>query len=207
MDSLIYIIIGINVLVSYYAWKNPAFFHRFSLNPYNIVRNKEYERIITHAFLHGSRMHLFINMIVFWSFGKGLLFFIDLFFDFSPVVLFLILYFGAIIASSVYTISKNKDNINYNAVGASGATSAVVFAFIFFAPWHMLYLFAIIPVPGIVFGVFYLIYSYKMAKKAADNIGHDAHFWGAVFGFLFFMVIKPELISFFINQLTNFNGF
>ncbi len=203
-DYIIYIIIGINVLASYYGWKNPAFFERFTLNPYQIVKNKEYERVITHAFLHGSRLHLFINMIVLWSFGQGLIVFIEAFFDISHVMLFLALYFGAIVVSSLYSISKHKNNINYNAVGASGATSAVVFACIFFAPWHMLYLFAIIPVPGIVFGVFYLIYSYKMAKKAADNIGHDAHFWGAVFGFLFFMVIKPELLQIFMNQLTNF---
>lgn len=203
-ESVIYILIGINVLVSYYGWKNPRFFYRFTLKPYNVVRNKEYERIITHAFLHGGRMHLFINMIVLWSFGQGLLTFIDLFFNTSPVLLFLILYVGAIVVSSLYSISKHKDDADYNAVGASGATSAVVFACIFFAPWHMLYLFGVIPVPGIVFGVFYLIYSYKMAKKATDNIGHDAHFWGAVFGFLFFLVIKPELLSFFVYQLTNF---
>lgn len=204
MDTIIYIIIGLNVIISYYAWKNPNIFRRYCLNPYNLIRNKQYDRIITHAFLHGSWTHLIINMLVLWSFSLALLQYINHFFNVSEVLIFLILYFGAIIASSIYSIMKNKDNINYNAVGASGATSAVVFACIFFNPWHKLYFFGVLPIPGIIFGVIYLIYSYRMAKKSSDNIGHDAHFWGAVFGLFFFIIIKPGLLNFFLNQLTNF---
>lgn len=204
MDIIVYILIGLNVLISYYAWGNKSVFYRYCLNPYTIIRNKQYDRIITHAFIHGSKMHLFVNMIVLWSFGVALVQYIDIFFDIAPVILFLLLYFGAIVISTISDISKHKDNYNYNAVGASGATSAVVFACIFFAPWHMLYFLGIIPIPGIVFGVFYLFYSYRMAKKGTDNIGHNAHFWGAIFGLVFFILIKPSLLKVFIFQLTNF---
>jgi membrane associated rhomboid family serine protease len=105
--------------------------------------------------------------------------------------------------SSIYTIIKHKDDSNYNAVGASGATSAVVFASLVFDPWHLIYFFGVIPVPGIVFGVLYLFYSYRMGKKGQDNIGHDAHFWGAIFGLLYPLIVKPQLISYFFNQLIN----
>ncbi len=204
MDPFLLILIGLNVLVSMYAWRNEKFFRRFCMNPYSLVRNNQFDRIITHAFLHGGQMHLFINMIVLWSFGTALLIYIDIFIEFNKYLIFTVLYLGAILASSISDIVKHKDNYQYNSVGASGATSAVVFACIFFAPWHMLYFFGIIPIPGIVFGLIYLIYSYRMAKTAKDNIGHDAHFWGAVFGFVFFIVVKPDLFKLFINQLLNF---
>jgi membrane associated rhomboid family serine protease len=80
-------------------------------------------------------------------------------------------------------------------VGASGAVSAVVFTYILFDPLGKLTLFPIpIGIPSIIFGVLYLIYSAYMGKKNIDNIGHDAHFWGAVFGFVFTIALKPELI-------------
>ena len=204
MDTLLFIIVALNIGLSYYAWQKPNIFMRYCLNPYDIIHKKQFERIISHAFLHSGWMHLAINMLVLWSFGTALLQYIDFFFEGGTIPIFLILYFGAIIASSINDIAKNKNDYTYNAVGASGATSAVVFACIFFAPWHKLYFFGIIPIPGIVFGLAYLFYSYRMAKKAADNIGHNAHFWGAVFGFFFFPVIKPGLIEFFINQLIKF---
>ncbi|MDY0315521.1 MAG: rhomboid family intramembrane serine protease, partial [Bacteroidales bacterium] len=75
----------------------------------------------------------------------------------------------------------------------------------FFDPWNKIYFFGVLPIPGILFGVIYLIYSYQMAKKAKDNIGHDAHFWGAVYGFVFPLFFKPELWEYFYLRLINFN--
>ena len=90
---------------------------------------------------------------------------------------------------------------SYNAVGASGAVSAIVFASIFFAPMSKLLVFGILPLPAILFGILYLGYSYYMSKKSVDNVAHDTHFWGAVFGFIFPMLIKPELYNVFLSQL------
>jgi len=109
----------------------------------------------------------------------------------------------AIGASSIVSLVKHKDNPNYNALGASGAVSAVVFACIFFAPLEEILFFGVIPVPGILFGIGYLWYSWYMGKKNVDNVGHDAHFYGAIFGFIFPLILRPELIHQFIYQLIN----
>jgi len=114
------------------------------------------------------------------------------------------LYFGGILASNIWSLIKNQNNYYYNAVGASGAVSAVLFATIFFDPWGLLYLFAILPIPGILFALGYLIYSYQMSKKQSDNVAHDAHFLGAVFGFVFPILLKPDLFQRFVDSLFSF---
>jgi len=153
--------------------------------------------------MHANWAHLLVNMLVLWSFGVALMSYFRLLWGNFAILHFLLLYVLSIGVSSIYTIIKHKDDSNYNAVGASGATSAVVFASLVFDPWHLIYFFGVIPVPGIVFGVLYLFYSYRMGKKGQDNIGHDAHFWGAIFGLLYPLIVKPQLISYFFNQLIN----
>lgn len=111
---------------------------------------------------------------------------------------------GSILLSTIYGLIRNRDNSNYNAVGASGAVSAVVFACIFFAPMQKLLFFGILPIRGIIFGILYLVYSWYMSKKGSDYIAHDVHFWGAVFGFLFPALINYKLINNFIYQLSNY---
>ncbi len=97
-----------------------------------------------------------------------------------------------------------KNNYYYNAVGASGAVSAVLFAFIFFDPLQKILVFFVLPVPGILFAAIYLIYSYQMSKSDNDNIAHDAHLLGALFGFLFPILLKPRLFETFIDKLLTF---
>jgi membrane associated rhomboid family serine protease len=123
---------------------------------------------------------------------------------FNSTFLFTLLYITALPVSSAVSYKKHRDNPYYKAIGASGAVSAVVFATIFYEPWRMLYLFGIVPLPGIVFGAGYLYYSYYMSKKEIDNIGHDAHFWGALYGFVFPMIIKPGSAIDFITRLMPF---
>lgn len=195
------IIIVVTAIFSIAAFSRPELMYRYNLNPYQIVHRRQWYRIFTHAFLHANWEHLIINMLVFYSFGRALEYYFHHFIGANSTLLFLVLYFGAIVVSSVFTLFKEKDNPHYNAVGASGAVSAVTFASIFFAPLSKIYFMAIVPIPGILFGLLYLGYSYYMGKKNIDNIGHDAHFWGAVFGFVFPMLINPGLFSHFINQL------
>jgi membrane associated rhomboid family serine protease len=116
-------------------------------------------------------------------------------------------YLSAIVIASLLSVAKHKDDHFYNSVGASGAVSAVVFFFIFFDPYNKLLLFAIIPIPGIVFGIAYLIYSQYMSRKGNDNVNHDAHFIGAVYGFLFPLIIKVSLIHYFIENFLRFDFF
>ena len=111
------------------------------------------------------------------------------------------LYFGGMIMASVHDLIKQRNNPSYVSVGASGAVSAILFASIVFNPWGKILLFAIIPIPGILFGVLYLVYCQYMARKGEDNINHNAHFYGAVYGFLYPILLKPELLQLFISRL------
>jgi len=201
MGNLILVIIVVTGIISYMSWKNQELFSKLLFSPYQIVRNNQYYRFITHGFVHGSWAHLIINMLVFWSFGSVLLQYFKIVWHEFANITFIGFYLAAIILSSLFSFFKHKDNFNYSAVGASGATSAIVFASIFFDPWNMVYFFGFIPIPGVVFGALYLIYSYRMSKRGTDNIGHDAHFWGAVFGFFFPLILKPELITHFMHRI------
>ena len=146
-------------------------------------------------------MHLAINMFVLWSFGNVIekSYYPHAMGD-SSLILYLILYFGGIAASSIPSYLQNKNNANYSAVGASGGVSAVVFAVIVFAPWQNLYLYGVLPIPQILAGVGYLYYSWHMDKKGGDNIGHMAHFSGAIWGFVFTCFMNFDLLPHFLRQ-------
>lgn len=202
--NVLLILIAAIVIVSVTAFSQPAFLQKYQFNANRIIKHKEYIRLLSHGFLHGSWSHLLVNMFVLYSFGNAVIYYFDQVFQGRGVVMFLMLFFAGLIFSSLYSLFKEKDNPYYNAIGASGAVSAVVFTSIFFAPYNLLYLFAIVPIPGIVFGVGYLIYSKVMAGKNMDNVGHDAHFWGAVFGFIFPIIYKPSLFIDFIHKLLPF---
>jgi membrane associated rhomboid family serine protease len=199
------IIVILNILFSIAAFRYRELLFRFDLSPYNLVHGKQYYRIITHAFLHTDYLHLGINMIVLYSFGRG----VEKIFEslqqqgmiFSGPFFFLLLYFISIILSTVTTVTRYHHDANYSAVGASGAVSAVVFTYIFFAPLAKLYFYFVLPIPGIVFGILYLIYSSYMSRRSRDNINHSAHFWGAVVGFFFPLLLEPGLIRVFIQNL------
>jgi membrane associated rhomboid family serine protease len=196
-----WIIIGITALVSYLAFQNSGLMEKLQFNAAKVVHQKEYYRLISHAFVHASWTHLFVNMFVLYFFGRSVESNLEFYFGHKSVVFFLMLYIGGILSSNLYALFKQKNNYYYNAIGASGAVSAVLFTFIFLNPWDKLYFFGLIPIPGIVFAVGYLIYSWYMSKRESDNIAHDAHFLGAIFGFLFPILLKPGLLRQFIDQL------
>jgi len=201
-------IIIVTSLISIVAFGNRELFEKLQLNPYKVYHKKEWYRLISHGFLHADWVHLIINMIVLLSFGSAVE---NIFKQLaangiikSPVLVFVLLYFISMISATLTSVVKQKNNAWYNSVGASGAVSAIIFTSIFFQPLARLYLYAVIPIPGIVFGVLYLGYSHYMSKKGGDNINHDAHFIGAVVGFIFPLFIDPSLIHIFLNQLFNF---
>jgi len=196
---LTYLIIGITSIVSYVCFGRQDLVNKLSFNSYAIFKRKEWFRLITHGFVHADMTHLLINMFTFWSFGTYIeSVFLQLGFGRWG---FLGLYFGGMIFSSLYDLVKYRDNIYYQSIGASGAVSAVLFSSILFAPWSKILLFAIIHIPGIVFGVLYLIYCQYMAKRSSDNVNHNAHFYGALFGLLFPALLHPPLIKSFTEQL------
>ena len=196
-----FILIAITVAVSYVAFKSPRLMEQLQFNASKIFHQKEYRRLITHAFVHANWEHLFVNMIVLFSFGRAIETYFKYNFGNNHILYFFLLYFGGILFSNLYALYKYRNNYFYNAVGASGAVAAVLFAAIFFDPWNMIYFFGILPIPGIVFAILYLVYSYQMSNKQKDNVAHDAHFLGALYGFVFPVLINYRLFELFLDKL------
>ncbi len=197
-----YIIIVITVVTSILAWNQEDIFFKLKFNPFLARNKKEYWRLLSYGFIHADWIHLGVNMFVLYSFGSIVIQYFAIVFPGKEVFYYLLLYTGGLAIAVAPAFGKHRDNPYYSAVGASGAVSAVLFSSIVFAPMSKIYLFLIpFGIPAVVFGILYLIYSAYMDKKASDNVGHDAHFWGGVFGFLVTIALKPELFFHFINQI------
>lgn len=197
-----YFFIAITALISVVCFSRTDLSYKLQFNAWQIKHQKQYWRAFTYAFVHGGWAHLIVNMLVLFSFGRNIeTSFIYLFGASKGLFYYVLLYVGGIIFSTLFDYIKQQNNVYYNAVGASGAVSAVLFASILLFPKSSLIVFPIpIPIPAFIFGIIYLIYSVYMAKKSVDNVGHTAHFSGAVFGFLFPILLKPDLIQHFLTQ-------
>lgn len=196
-DSIVtYILIGITALVSYSAFSNVNLLNKCMFYPVDIKNKREYWRFITHGFIHADMQHLLFNMITLFFFGR----FVELSFHdiFGNSFVYPLFYISALIASSLPSYKKHQDDYYYRSLGASGAVSAVLYAAIVFDPWLKVNF-----IPGIVYAIGYLVYSNYMNRKQVDNIGHDAHMYGAIFGFIFPFVFKIELIGDFIDLLKH----
>lgn len=196
-----YFIIGVTVLVSYIAFSNKQLMDNLQFNAAKIIHRKQYYRLLSHALLHAGWTHLFVNMLVLFFFGVAVEQYFGYFFGRMAGAYFLVLYVGGTLFSNLIALFRHKNNYYYNAIGASGAVAAVLFTFIFLNPWEKVYFFGIIPIPGIIFAGLYLLYSYQMSRKELDNVAHDAHFMGALFGFIFPVILRPQLFDRFIDQL------
>lgn len=203
-----YILIFLTVIVSIACFNNRELSNRLSLKPNRVVHNREWYRVLTHIFVHGDVAHLAINMFVLLSFGLYVERLLKAYEQAGSItnsyLSYLLLYFGGAIAASVYDLIKQRNNPHYTSIGASGAVAAVVFTSIFFNPWNKLYLFAVVPIPGIVFGICYLAYSQYMGRRGADNINHQAHLYGALFGFCFPLLMDPNFFTIFWHNLMQF---
>lgn len=196
------IIIILTVATSLFAFNNAEAFYRLKFNAYLIHHNKQFYRFFSYAFIHVDWMHLLVNMFVLFSFGTAVEQSFAFHFDMQAPVYFILLYLGGIMFSTLASFNKHKHNDFYNAVGASGAVAAVLFSAIIMRPdMSIVFLFFPVPIPAYIFGVLYLVYSAYMAKRGSDNIGHDAHFWGAIFGVAFTILLKPEFILTFFENI------
>jgi membrane associated rhomboid family serine protease len=190
----------VTVGVSILAFHNRELLNKLILYPYVMVRQQnQWYRIITHAFIHADWMHLIFNMIALWSFGVFVFNSLAKWTS-SPVLHFFVMYFGAILFSSISDVAKQRNNQHYASLGASGAVSAVIFFSILLNPWTFIYVF-FIPCPGIIFGVLYLVYSNYMSKRGGDIINHDAHFYGAIFGILYPLFVDTGIYKLFFHEL------
>jgi membrane associated rhomboid family serine protease len=146
-------------------------------------------------------------MFTLYFFGPIIEYFYGYHLDGSGTLLFLVLYFAGMILADIPTFLKNRNNPHYNSLGASGAVSAVVFSSIMFQPLNQIYIFGLLPLPGFILGGLYLLYSYYQGRRMADNINHDAHLYGALFGIVFTIAIWPGVVLHFIQELSNFTIF
>ncbi len=187
-------IIVVTACISIYAMKRPEVLSKMMLSPYKVVHNNAYYRILTHGFVHADGMHLAINLFVLWEFGSV----VEM--EFGEEFPFL--YFGAIIAASIPAIVKHKNNISYNSLGASGAVSAVLMAFIVAHPSHTLLLFFVIPIPAVLAGLLFVIFERSMQKRGGTGIAHDAHIYGAGFGLIYALIKDPNGLANMFSALT-----
>ncbi|MCG7858707.1 rhomboid family intramembrane serine protease [Flavihumibacter sediminis] len=200
MFSITLSIVIITVVISFIAFNNEKVKEDLLFWPAEIDSRKQYYRFITCGFVHGDLMHLAFNMISFWSFGEFLevgLFSHPTLFGDNGKMMFLLLYFLALIFSVLPDYFQHRNNFSYRALGASGAVSAVIFSAIMLQPGMPLrLLFIPIDIPGYIFGFIFLGISAYLAKRGGDNIGHRAHFSGAIFGVLFTIVAAKLLADY-----------
>ncbi|MBL4653946.1 MAG: rhomboid family intramembrane serine protease [Flavobacteriales bacterium] len=203
--SLTLLIIIVTVSVSLFAINKREYFYRFQYNPYVVKHNKQWYRIFSHALIHGDYMHLFFNMYVLYNFGTITEEYYIGIFGAKGIFLYGMLYVGGIMFAALPAYKKHSENSHYNAVGASGAVSAVLFASILFMPTAGLrIMFIPISIPAFIFGFIYLALEAYLDKKSNDNIAHDAHIWGALFGVVFTIALKPAIVLYFIESVNDY---
>lgn len=193
-------IILISVLASLYAWENQQVYQKWLFNPYLVKKNGEYHRFITSALIHSDYMHLIFNMITLYYLGQIAEQLLGSFY-------FVVLYVLGVIVADLPTYFKHQNHYSYNSIGASGGVSAVVFSGILFYPTITLCLFFVLCLPGFVLGILYLFYSAYMARTDSLYINHDAHLYGALFGIVFTILLRPAVLPSFIEQIINWKGF
>jgi membrane associated rhomboid family serine protease len=194
-------IIFITGFISIAGFRQPKIIDELIFWPPGINKKNQYYRFITCGLIHADYVHLIFNMVTLYFFGTimeahyqgelGL-----------QKWYYLALYIGALIVSNIPTYIKHRNDTEYRSLGASGAVSAVLFAFILLSPWQQIIV-IVFPVPAIIYGVLFLIYSAYMSRKGGDHVNHDAHFYGALFGVLFTIAVRPDVIDIFWNELMH----
>ena len=197
------ILILITAAVSILCFVGVLNINALKFNANDVWHRRQGYRMLSYGLVHGGWGHLFFNMLTLFFFGTVVeRYFQAAFGNTSGIILYIVLYVSAIAVSTVGDLIKYRNDYGYSAVGASGAVSAVLFASILFEPKMGIYIYLIpIPVPGYIFAPLYLLYCWYMAKRNMDNIGHTAHFWGAVYGLLFPLVCRPDIFHHFLTQL------
>ena len=182
------IIIGLNVLCSLKGFKDRSFFETYKFNVGGIKRGEQV-RMLVSGFLHVDLQHLLFNMITFYFFADKVIYYVGPFY-------FFLIYFGSLIFGNLLSYYFHKNEPYYSAVGASGAVTGILYAAILLFPGMDLYLYFIpIPIPSYIVGVGYMLYSIYGMKSRIGNIGHDAHFGGAIGGYVLTLLIAPQVLE------------
>jgi membrane associated rhomboid family serine protease len=198
------LIVASATTISLFCFSNRRLFDQLKHHPYIEQHKGQFYRWLTSGFVHGDFIHLFVNMFVLYEFGRT----VEDYFAFhygenGGRLLFLFMYLLIIIMANIPTYFRHHNHYHFASVGASGGVSGIIFIFILLHPWTMLGLFAIIPIPAILFGILYLWYSTWASKKQNDMIDHEAHFYGAIAGLLVAIVSRPAILGEFIENLIH----
>lgn len=196
MSVAVLVLIVIFVL-SVIAFEKPALREALLLSPYRVAREGRYHTLLTSGFVHNDWLHLVFNAVAFYFFAVPL----------EQIVgaeFFLMIYFGSLLASSVPDLARERNNPNFRTLGASGAISGAMFAFILYAPSSNISLFLLpIGIPAPIFAALYLAFSYYASKQGMDDINHNAHLWGALAGLVIAILLDPDALSDFIGYYLN----
>lgn len=193
------IIIAITCVVSFMALRNHRLLDDLILWSPAISRKHEYHRLVTYGLVHADFGHLLFNMVTLYFFGRIM----ESFFSqrLGPFG-FALFYIGGLLVSILPSYWKNRDNPQYRSLGASGAVSAVLFAFILLAPWQMIIV-LVVPLPAIVYAVAYTAYSIYMDRRGGGYVNHSAHLWGAAYGVVVTLLVEPRVLPYFLQALAH----
>lgn len=204
-ENFTMILIVLTVIASIYGWNRPSIQQKWMFNPFIVHNAKQYYRFLSSGFIHSNSMHLIFNMIALFFFG-GVIERIYLnTFGNMGIVFYLVTYLAGIVVSNIKTYMKYKDSSYYNSLGASGGVASILFASILYRPTSSICLYFAICIPAFIMGALYLIYTYYSGKKSSDNINHDAHLFGSLFGIAFTILLRPSVFLEFIERIKNFN--
>lgn len=197
--SVTVLLILATVVVSWLAFDRPRLMDRLLLWPPAIARRHEYDRFVTHGFVHADLQHLLFNMITLYFFGRLVE---RVFLPYIGHLGFLAFYLSALVVAILPSWLQHRHDPHYRSLGASGAVSAVLFAFILMQPWALIFVF-FLPVPAVLYAAFYIGYSIWSQRRGTDNVNHSAHLWGAGYGVLFALMVEPRLGPAFLARLLN----
>ncbi|MBF2707707.1 rhomboid family intramembrane serine protease [Flavobacterium soyangense] len=187
MSTILIVIIAATILFSLKGFNDVAFFRKYEFH-IGSIRAGDQVRMITSGFLHADMGHLFFNMFTLYMFAPVVI-------NYFGSASFLLIYMGSLIFGSLLTLLMHKNEYSYRAIGASGAVTGILYSAILIEPSMNLYLFFIpIPIPAYLFGIGYLLYSIYGMKAKRDNIGHTAHFGGAIGGYLITLIKEPAML-------------
>ena len=201
--KITYVIILITSIISIYCFNKPELNNKLMFSPYSYINDKKRWIILSHGFIHADFFHLFFNMYVLYVFAPS----VESYFNITSeigYIYFISLYILGILFSTIPSLFKHYDNPNYFSLGASGAVSSIVFAYILIFPLRELGL-VLLPgiwLPGFIFGSLYLIAEHYLSKKQYSSIAHDAHLSGSIFGIIFIILYDFNNVQKFIQKIT-----